>query len=71
MAVSMLSPFIAYAPPLLGLLLGAAVLIAIARLPGWITKLRLWQKYSASHRQFALEAVAGKYKWIENPWSSL
>lgn len=71
MAVSMLSPFIAYAPPLLGLLLSAAVLIAIARLPGWITKLRLWQKYSASHRQFALEAVAGKYKWIENPWSSL
>lgn len=42
----------------------------IVRVPGWIEKFRLWQKYCASHSNFSLEAGEGKYKWLEDPWSS-
>lgn len=43
---------------------------AIVRLPGWIGKLRRWQEYCASHSKFSLEAGEGKYRWLEDPWSS-
>lgn len=42
----------------------------IVRLPGWARKLQTWRKYCSSHTQFSLEASQGKYKWLEDPWSS-
>lgn len=38
--------------------------------PAWVRKLRLWRDYCASHARFSLEAGRGRYKWIEDPWSS-
>lgn len=42
----------------------------IVRFPGWIKKLKLWQEYCGSHSKFSLQAGEGKYKWLEDPWSS-
>lgn len=42
----------------------------VVRVPGWIKKLKLWQEYCVSHSKFSLQAGQGKYKWLEDPWSS-
>lgn len=42
----------------------------ISRFPQWFKKFKLWNEYCASHSKFSLQAGGGKYKWLEDPWSS-
>lgn len=56
-----------------GLVTAALVFLCcsiLARFPGWVRKLRLWREYCASHSKFSRQAGEGKYKWLEDPWSS-
>ena len=48
-------------PRLIGLLVAVVTAYAFFRLPGFIR---------ASHHKFSLEAGEGKYKWLEDPFSS-
>lgn len=64
----------AAAPQLASGLIAAGLLFLccsiIVRFPGWFKKLRLWQDYCVSHSKFSLQAGEGKYRWLEDPWSS-
>lgn len=64
----------AVAPQLASSFLTAAVLFlffyAVVRAPVWLLKFKRWQAYCASHSEFSRQAGEGKYKWLEDPWSS-